>query len=296
MIVFPMNFLSKISFPLKTSILVCSLGKKGSCAINSCGNSKSKSLVSMSENKTHFGFKEVDRDKKEHLVKEIFSNVAKKYDLMNDLMSGGVHRIWKNKMVEELDFKGSANIIDLAGGTGDIAFRLAKKAKKQGVNYDIKVVDINQEMLDVGKSRAIDLNLFHNLEFVCCDGEKLCFEDEKFDFFTIAFGIRNFTNIDKALAEAYRTLKPGGKFICLEFSKVNDYFLQKIYDIYSFKVIPKIGEVVLNDRASYQYLVESIRKFPTQEAFKKMIEKAGFKNVKYQNLSFGAAAIHVGVR
>ncbi len=250
----------------------------------------------MSENKTHFGFREVNRDEKSHLVKEIFSGVAKKYDLMNDLMSAGVHRIWKNKMVEELDLRRDAEVIDLAGGTGDIAFRIAKKAKKQGVNCNIKVVDINQEMLDVGKARAIDLNLFQNLEFICCDGEKLCFENEKFDFFTIAFGIRNFTNIDAALSEAYRVLKPGGKFICLEFSKVNDYFLQKIYDLYSFKVIPKIGELVLRDRASYQYLVESIRKFPTQENFKKMIEKAGFKNVRYENLSFGTAAIHVGAK
>ncbi len=251
----------------------------------------------MESNKTHFGFKQVNRDEKAGLVKEIFSGVAKKYDLMNDLMSGGVHRIWKNKMVEEIDLKNSSvRTIDLAGGTGDIAFRIAKKARDKNVKCEIDVVDINQEMLDVGKERAVDLNLFSDLKFTCCDGEKLCFEDELFDFFTIAFGIRNFTNIEAGLSEAYRVLKPGGKFICLEFSKVNDYFLQKIYDAYSFKVIPKIGEVVLKDRASYQYLVESIRKFPSQDEFKKMIEKAGFKNVSYQNLSFGAAAIHVGYK
>ena len=249
----------------------------------------------MEENKTHFGFKQVDRDEKAGLVKEIFSGVAKKYDLMNDLMSGGVHRIWKNKMVEEITLKNSPiRTIDLAGGTGDIAFRIAKKAREKNIKCEIDVVDINQEMLDVGKNRAVDLNLFSDLKFTCCDGEKLCFEDEIFDFFTIAFGIRNFTNIEAGLSEAYRVLKPGGKFICLEFSKVNDYFLQKIYDAYSFKVIPKIGEVILKDRASYQYLVESIRKFPSQDEFKKMIEKAGFKDVSYQNLSFGAAAIHVG--
>lgn len=251
----------------------------------------------MEENKTHFGFKQVDRDEKAGLVKEIFSGVAKKYDLMNDLMSGWIHRVWKNKMVEEITLNNSAvRTIDLAGGTGDIAFRIAKKAREKNVKCAIDVVDINQEMLDVGKDRAIDLNLFSDLTFTCCDGEKLCFEDETFDFFTIAFGIRNFTNIDLALLEAYRVLKPGGKFVCLEFSKVNDYFLQKIYDAYSFKVIPKIGEVILKDRASYQYLVESIRNFPSQEEFKKMIEKAGFKNVRCQNLSFGAAAIHVGVK
>ncbi len=253
----------------------------------------------MKYEKTHFGFKQVDREEKSNLVKEIFSGVAKKYDLMNDLMSAGIHRLWKNKMIEEINFSDhqkNYGIIDLAGGTGDIAFRIAKKAQEKNVKCAIEVVDINQEMLDVGKARAIDLNLFFNLKFTCCDGEKLCFESESFDFFTIAFGIRNFTNIDLALAEAYRVLKPGGKFICLEFSKVNDYFLQKIYDAYSFKVIPKIGEIILKDRASYQYLVESIRKFPSQNEFKKMIELAGFQNVSYQNLSFGAAAIHVGFK
>ena len=242
-----------------------------------------------------FGFKKVDRDQKANLVKGIFSSVAKKYDLMNDLMSAGVHRLWKNKMMEEVNFSGEkTRVIDVAGGTGDIAFRIAKKAQKENARCEIDVVDVNQEMLDVGKDRAIDLNLFSNLKFTCVDGEKLCFEDETFDIFTIAFGIRNFTNINAGLAEAYRVLKPGGKFICLEFSKVNDYFLQKFYDTYSFKIIPKIGEVILKDKESYQYLVESIRKFPSQDEFKKMIEKAGFKNVAYQNLSFGVSAIHVG--
>ncbi|NBV06726.1 MAG: bifunctional demethylmenaquinone methyltransferase/2-methoxy-6-polyprenyl-1,4-benzoquinol methylase UbiE [Proteobacteria bacterium] len=251
----------------------------------------------MEKEKTHFGFKQVNREEKSDLVKEIFSSVAKKYDLMNDLMSGGIHRIWKNKMVQEIDLQNqNIRVIDLAGGTGDIAFRIAKKAREKNIKCAIDVVDINQEMLDVGKDRAVDLNLFSDLKFTCCDGEKLSFADESFDFFTIAFGIRNFTNIDQALLEAYRVLKLNGKFICLEFSKVNDYFLQKIYDTYSFKVIPKIGELVLQDRASYQYLVESIRKFPSQEEFKNMIEKAGFKNVSYQNLSFGAAAIHVGYK
>ncbi len=245
----------------------------------------------MKEDQTHFGFKQVNREQKADLVKEIFSNVAKKYDLMNDLMSGGVHRIWKNQMIEEITGN-PARVIDVAGGTGDIAFRITKKFSQTKID----VVDINQEMLDVGRERAVDVNLFSNLEFTCCNGEQLSFADETFDFFTIAFGIRNFTNIDKGLAEAYRVLKPGGKFICLEFAKVNDYFLQKIYDIYSFKLIPKIGEVVLKDRASYQYLVESIRKFPPQDEFKKMIERAGFKNASYQNLTFGTAAIHTGIK
>lgn len=214
-------------------------------------------------------------------------------------MSGGIHRLWKKKMVEEINFPKKDHeykIIDLAGGTGDIAFRITKKANECQAKANIEVVDINQEMLDVGKSRAVDKNLYQNLNFVCCDGEDLTFDDNYFDYFTIAFGIRNFTNIDKALKEAYRVLKPGGKFICLEFSKVNDYFLQRIYDKYSFNVIPKIGQIVLNDKESYQYLVESIRKFPSQDQFKKMIEEAGFKNANYQNLTAGVAAIHSGVK
>lgn len=250
----------------------------------------------MSDNQTDFGFKKVNRDEKEHLVKGIFSNVAKKYDLMNDLMSAGVHRIWKNKMIEEISFDGKSDLkfIDVAGGTGDIAFRITKKAQQKNIKHHIEVVDINQEMLDCGKDRAIDINLFTNLTFTCANGEKLPFEDNSFDFFTIAFGIRNFTNIDQGLAEAYRVLKPGGKFICLEFSRVNNYFLQKFYDAYSFNVIPRVGEIILKDRESYQYLVESIRKFPSQDVFRGMIEKAGFKSASYQNLSFGTAAIHVG--
>lgn len=250
----------------------------------------------MENNKTHFGFKEVDRDQKSNLVKDIFSNVAKKYDLMNDLMSAGTHRLWKNNMINHIDFFDNIKIIDVAGGTGDIAFRIAKKAQEKNLNYQIEVVDINPQMLEVGRSRAIDMNLFSHLNFVENDGENLKFADESFDVFTIAFGIRNFTNIDKGLLEAHRVLKKGGKFICLEFSKVEDIFLQKIYDTYSFKIIPKIGEVILKDHDSYQYLVESIRKFPDQKTFTKLIENAGFSRVGYQNLTFGACAIHWGFK
>jgi len=253
----------------------------------------------MSENKTNFGFKEVNINQKSNLVKEVFSNVAKKYDLMNDFMSAGIHRIWKNEMIKEINFKNKSseyNIIDVAGGTGDISFRIAELSKKSGVKSLIKVVDINKEMLSIGVKRAIDNNYFKDLEFIEGDGENLLFENESFDFFTIAFGIRNFTNISKGLREAYRVLKPNGKFICLEFSHVNNKILEKIYDIYSFKVIPKIGEIVLNDKESYQYLVESIRKFPNQELFRNMIEDAGFKQVSYKNLTQGTAAIHVGYK
>jgi len=251
---------------------------------------------------THFGFKQVDENQKSSLVKEVFSSVASKYDIMNDFMSAGMHRLWKDKMVKEIKFIQSSasgqsyKAIDVAGGTGDIAFRILKKAGQQNAKIEIEVADINAEMLVVGKERAVDKNLFSHLNFNCCDGEKLPYADNSFDYYTIAFGIRNFTNIQNGLNEAFRVLKEGGKFICLEFSQVNNLPLAKLYDLYSFKAIPKIGKLVAGDEDSYQYLVESIRKFPNQDNFKKMIEKAGFKNVSYQSLNFGVVAIHTGYK
>ncbi len=247
-------------------------------------------------NQTHFGFKQVDESQKSSLVKEVFSSVASKYDLMNDFMSAGMHRLWKDKMVKEIKLipNQSYKTIDVAGGTGDIAFRILKKAKEQNAKIEIEVADINPQMLSVGKERAVDKNLFSHLNFNCCDGEKLPYADNYFDYYTIAFGIRNFTNIQNGLNEAFRVLKTGGKFICLEFSQVNNLPLAKIYDLYSFHAIPKIGKLVAGDEDSYQYLVESIRKFPNQENFKKMIEKAGFKNVAYASLSSGVVAVHTG--
>ena len=211
-------------------------------------------------------------------------------------MSGGSHRLWKNQMIKQIDFINNMQIIDLAGGTGDIAISMAKIIESKGLNCQIEIVDINPQMLEVGRSRAVDNNLFKSLNFVESDGENLPYPDETFDLFTIAFGIRNFTNIDKGLKEANRVLKKGGKFLCLEFSKVDDIFLQKIYDTYSFKIIPKIGEFVLQDGESYQYLVESIRKFPDQKTFKKMIEEVGFREVSFKNLTFGVCAIHSGIK
>jgi ubiquinone/menaquinone biosynthesis methyltransferase len=250
------------------------------------------------QTQTHFGFKQVDANQKSSLVGQVFSSVASKYDVMNDFMSAGLHRLWKDKMVKELKFLPNQNYktIDVAGGTGDIAFRIFKKAKEQNADVQIEVADINAQMLEVGKARAVDKNLFSDLNFNCCNGEELPYPDNSFDYFTIAFGIRNFTNIQQGLNEAFRVLKPNGKFICLEFSQVNNLPLAKLYDLYSFNLIPKIGKIVAKDEASYQYLVESIRKFPNQENFKKMIEKAGFKNVFYTSLNFGVVAIHIGIK
>lgn len=247
---------------------------------------------------TDFGFKKVKLGEKAGLVKQVFDNVASKYDIMNDLMSGGVHRIWKDKMVEQINLKrgNEYKFLDVAGGTGDISFRIAKKCQKLNLKYNIEVSDINEEMLEFGKKRAVDNNLFQNLNFNCANGEKLPYQDNEFDFYTIAFGIRNFTNIDKGLSEAYRVLKKGGKFICLEFSKVNNEILSKLYDLYSFNLVPKIGKLVADDEESYRYLAESIKKFPNQEAFKAMIEEAGFKDVSYQSLTFGTVAIHIGIK
>jgi len=240
--------------------------------------------------KTHFGYREVDSDKKASMVKGVFSSVAPKYDVMNDFMSAGVHRLWKDDFINKLNPQKDSKLLDVAGGTGDIAFRYLKKAK--GAN--VTVCDINHEMLKAGRKNAIDRNILDNIEWVCGDAENLPAPDNYYDYYTIAFGIRNVTNIDKALAEAYRVLKTGGRFMCLEFSKVENPVLAKIYDFYSFNIIPHVGQFVAGDKDSYQYLVESIRKFPSQNEFNKMIAAAGFDNVSYTNLTGGVVAIHSG--
>jgi demethylmenaquinone methyltransferase/2-methoxy-6-polyprenyl-1,4-benzoquinol methylase len=249
------------------------------------------------ENKTNFGFKIIDSINKSPLVQEIFSAVAPKYDLMNDLMSVGIHRLWKKTAVQQIDFFKHQKILDLACGTGDIAFNIIKQAQKSGAsNFHITMSDLNSEMLKIAKNKAINQNIFHNLSFCVANGENLPFADHSFDAVIIAFGLRNFTNLGLGLAEIYRVLKPQGKFICLEFSKINDLWLQKLYDLYSFKIIPKIGGLVLNDANSYQYLVESIRVFPDQENFLQQINQAGFVNSGYQNLSCGVACLHYGYK
>lgn len=242
-----------------------------------------------------FGFTKVSGAQKRSLVDSVFSNVASKYDLMNDLMSAGIHRLWKDefcKMIPDLN----ASILDVAGGTGDISFRLKKLAKKQAASLNITISDINKEMLMIGRERAIDQNILTGLNFALADAQKLPFADNSFDYYTIAFGIRNVINIDEALSEARRVLKPGGKFLCLEFSKVKNDMLKSIYDFYSFNLIPAIGEFVTDNKEAYKYLAESISLFPTQIEFKKMIQKSGFTNVGFKDLTFGVVAIHYGYK
>lgn len=242
--------------------------------------------------KNHFfGYTSVEADEKTERVREVFSRVAAKYDVMNDFMSGGVHRLWKRAFVRRIRPQSHHDILDVAGGTGDISFLMYKNGKS-----NITVSDINAEMLKVGQARAADRGLLGKLKWQQANAEELPFDDNSFDIYTIAFGLRNVTHIDKALREAYRVLRPGGRFYCLEFSRPAYEPLRKMYDVYSFKIIPHIGELVADDRDSYQYLVESIRQFPHQQGLKLKLEDAGFKHAKFENLSGGIAAIHSGVK
>ena len=238
-----------------------------------------------------FGEQKVSPEEKTHLVREVFDSVADKYDIMNDFMSGGVHRLWKNHLIRMIRPRGGLKYLDVAGGTGDITFRIRKKA---GPDADITVFDLNQDMLTVGRDRAIDRGWINEFNWVTGDAAALPFEDNSFDIYTIAFGLRNVTRIDTALAEAHRVLKPGGRFYCLEFSHVEDPLLAKLYDTYSYNVIPHIGQLVAKDKDSYQYLVESIRKFPKQEDLCNRMTKAGFDNARFKSLTRGVVAIHSG--
>lgn len=240
---------------------------------------------------THFGFKDVDTDAKQGMVRNIFDNVASKYDVMNDVMSMGLHRLWKDDMVRTLRPKPGMHLLDVAGGTGDIAFRVLKAVKGEA---DVTICDINASMLEVGRDRALDRGIPGNPDWLCGNAENLPLPDNSVDAYTIAFGIRNVTHIDRALAEAHRVIKPGGRFLCLEFSHMDLPGLNKIYDFYSFKLIPRFGGMVAGDRESYQYLVESIRKFPDQEKFKSMMEEAGFVRATYRNMTGGVVALHSG--
>jgi len=245
---------------------------------------------------THFGFRDVAVGDKQGLVNDVFHSVARRYDLMNDLMSAGLHRIWKEIMINALNpprGDGPFALLDVAGGTGDIAFRAAKTA---GPGFHATVWDINSDMLAVGRERAIARHLDDRVAFVEGNAEALAFPDRHFDAYTIAFGIRNVPRIDLALGEAFRVLRHGSRFLCLEFSTVDVPGLDRIYDLFSFKVIPPLGRVVTGDAESYQYLVESIRKFPRPSAFAEMIRAAGFSRVSWQSLSGGIVALHSGWR
>ena len=246
----------------------------------------------MSDNNTaSFGFRDVPEAEKEGLVREVFSSVAARYDLMNDLMSAGVHRIWKDAMVEWLNPRPGWKSIDVAGGTGDIAFRIVEIARNRCGEAAVTVCDINEKMVGEGKRRA-DTKGEGAITWTVGDAEALPVPDASFDSYTIAFGIRNVTHIEKALAEARRVLKPGGRFLCLEFSQVDVPGLDTLYDAYSFKLLPQMGSWVAGDAESYRYLAESIRRFPSREKFAQMIGAADLGQVKVRVLSGGIAAMH----
>lgn len=284
------------------------------------------------EKQTHFGFEDVSEHQKAEKVHGVFENVASNYDLMNDLMSGGIHRLWKDYFISCIHPQPNTKLLDVAGGTGDIAFRyiqhILHSQKQAGPlldrssgtfrtesgggdtevpfeedkdsygnhpPYEVTICDISQSMLDVGQKRAKELG-YKGIQWVCGDAQRLPFSDDEFDCYTIAFGIRNVVDVEKALVEAYRVLKPGGRFMCLEFSHVANPAVRWVYDQYSFNIIPPMGQVVAGDWNSYKYLVESIRKFPDQESFKEMIEDVGFRHTSYQNLTFGVSAIHSGFK
>ena len=238
---------------------------------------------------TDFGFSRVKSKDKSNLVKKIFENVSGRYDLMNDFMSLGIHRVWKKSMLDWLAPRRGQSLIDVAGGTGDIAFNFIKRAK---TGASATILDLTESMMIEGKKKTIDLPEESQINWVCGDAMRMPFSDSTFDVYTISFGIRNVTNISKTLSEAYRVLKPGGRLMILEFSSVNNDLISWIYDKYSFNIIPRLGEFVSNDRESYQYLVESIRKFPNQEKFSEIIINEGFRKVKYRDLTFGIAALH----
>ena len=252
--------------------------------------------MNRSDETTHFGFRDVPLADKQTLVNDVFHSVASRYDLMNDLMSGGLHRVWKDIMINTLNPPKSERpyaLLDVAGGTGDIAFRAAQAS---GEGFRATVCDINADMLTVGRDRAEKRRLDDRVSFVEGNAEELAFPDRAFDGYTIAFGIRNVPRIDRALKEAYRVLKPGGRFLCLEFSSVNVPGLDRLYDLFSFRVIPELGRAVTGDAESYRYLVESIRQFPKPAAFADMIGEAGFSRVNWQTLTGGIVALHSGWR
>ena len=241
---------------------------------------------------THFGYQTVASDEKATLVRGVFDSVASRYDLMNDLMSGGLHRLWKHFTIGTADVRPGQSVLDLAGGTGDLAIKFAGQVGPEG---HVVLADINAAMLMEGRRRLVDKGVAGNVSIAQVDAEELPFGENTFDCITIAFGLRNVTNKEKALESMYGVLKPGGKLLVLEFSKPAKA-MQPLYDVYSFRVLPLMGRLVASDEDSYQYLAESIRMHPDQETLKGMMEEAGFERVRYHNLTAGVVALHVGYR
>ena len=245
------------------------------------------------EGEADFGYRRVKAEEKARLVRQVFDSVVDRYDLMNDLMSGGIHRLWKAELIDRLNPRPGQKLLDVAGGTGDIAERFLHRA---GGSAAAIVCDINENMLRRGRDRAIDAGILSGIDWVCGDAEHLPVAGASVDAYTIAFGLRNVTHIAAALGEARRVLKPGGRFICLEFSRVDQPLLRRAYDLYSFAMLPWLGQMVAGDREAYQYLVESIRRFPRQAELAGMMEEAGFEQVSFRNLTGGVAALHSGWR
>tara|TARA_B100000686_G_C16802564_1_gene987239 strand:+ start:3015 stop:3839 length:825 start_codon:yes stop_codon:yes gene_type:complete len=242
-----------------------------------------------------FGYQNVSAEAKPALVKDIFDKVSNKYDLMNDIMSIGVHRIWKNRMIDQLRPYQGMRLLDLAGGTGDIALLFFERIGGSQ-NGQAIICDLSEQMIKAGQNKSIDKGILHGISHIVGDAEHIPLSNNSVDACTIAFGIRNITDKNQALAEAARVLKPGGRFVCLEFSPSPSPLIEKLYEFYSFALIPIIGEAIARDRESYQYLVESIRRFPQPESFAEMISKAGFGGVKWKPMSGGIAALHSGWR
>ncbi|WLD57918.1 bifunctional demethylmenaquinone methyltransferase/2-methoxy-6-polyprenyl-1,4-benzoquinol methylase UbiE [Salinispirillum sp. LH 10-3-1] len=240
---------------------------------------------------THFGFQTVNKDEKVKKVAEVFHSVAARYDVMNDLMSFGIHRVWKMFTIELSGVRTGSKVLDIAGGTGDLAGKFAQRVGPEG---EVVLADINESMLRVGRDKLTDRGLGHRVKYVQANAECLPFPDNYFDAITIAFGLRNVTDKDAALASMHRILKPGGKLLVLEFSKPQSTLLSKAYDLYSFRALPLMGKLVANDADSYQYLAESIRMHPDQDTLKGMMLNAGFTTVKYHNMTGGIVALHVG--
>ena len=247
----------------------------------------------MPDKTTHFGYKTVNVEEKAGKVAEVFHSVAGKYDLMNDLMSGGVHRLWKRMTIEMSGVRRGNSVLDIAGGTGDLTAKFSRIVGPEGT---VVLADINDSMLKVGRDRLMDRGMVNNIKFSQADAQYLPFPDNTFDVITIALGLRNVTDKDLALRSMLRVLKPGGRLLVLEFSKPDNPLLSKVYDIYSFSVLPKLGKLFASDADSYQYLAESIRMHPDQETLQGMMDSAGFENTDFHNMTGGIVALHRGVK